>query len=106
MTSRWREEAEADPEAGGEESDRDRRERYTETERHSDGQTDRQSGNMQQRQAETERPRQTETAGRQKQKQAESCPEPRSHISERDAPWLGEVSHRECAVTHWLRTPW
>lgn len=61
MTSRWREGAEADPEAGGEESDRDRRERYTKTERHSDGQTDRQTGR--EHATEAGRDRETKTDG-------------------------------------------
>lgn len=58
VTSGWREEAEGSPEAGGEESDRDR-ETWRERDRHSDGQTDRRAGDIRRRQAETERPRQT-----------------------------------------------
>ena len=57
VTSGWREEAEASPEAGGEEGDGDR-ETWRETDRHSDGQADRWAGDIRRRQAETERPRQ------------------------------------------------
>lgn len=86
MTSRWREEAEASPEASGEESDR-HRETWRERDRHSDGQTERRAGDIRRRQA--------ETAGGHKQKQTERCPEPRSHIAERDATWLGKVRHKD-----------
>lgn len=100
MTSGWREEAEGSPEAGGEESDRDR-ETWRERDRHSDGQTDRRAGGHSRRQAETEVKDRRETVGEgRKQKQTERCVLNPGVIvqRERDATWPGKVRHKECAV--------